>query len=357
MAHLRRIVSRDRPATRPLVALSVLLALAAAGCGGAGGGGGSDGGEPPQTAERSAAYSVSRVETLGALTTASDVNEQGVVVGSGPAEGGAAGELHSFAWQDGTAADLGPIAAHGVNDQGEVSGDVGAVAALWHADGAEVPLAYGSARALNDEGHVVGEARTAQGRLRAFRWDGVQVTALETLGGDNSGAYAVNDAGQAAGWSEDADGLVRACAWSSAGLATDLGTLGGERSMAYGINDGGTVVGYAATAGGVDHAFLAGSGAAMIDLGSLGGYSVAYDVDASGRVVGESAAADGMPHAFLWQDGEMIDLNDLLPAGSPWLLTRALALSDTGHVVGQGILEGVERAFLLTLVPSEPSAL
>ncbi|MBI5016654.1 MAG: hypothetical protein HZB55_14340 [Deltaproteobacteria bacterium] len=356
MAFHRRTAVPTPASTRPLVLVAILLTLAGFGCGAGAGGGGSDGGEPPKTAERAGGYSVSHIDALDRLSTASDVNAQGVVVGSGPAERDGGGPTHAFAWLNGTAEDLGLDSAQAVNDAGEISGEDGPVATVWRPDGSKVQLAYGSARALSNTGHVVGEARTAQGHIRAFLWDGHEVTALDTLGGANSGAYAVNDSGQVAGWSENAEGLVRACAWV-AGSPTDMGTLGGARSMAYAISAAGVVVGYAATADGVDHAFVAEPDTEMIDLGSLGGYSVAYDVDAAGRVVGESAAADGAPHAFLWENGDMVDLNDLLPPASGWLLIRALAVSDKGHVVGQGLLDGVERAFLLALQGPEPASL
>jgi probable HAF family extracellular repeat protein len=184
--------------------------------------------------------------------------------------------------------------------------------------------------------------------VHAFLWGHGELTDLGTLGGDSSVAYSINDSGQAAGWAENAEGQVRACLWEENGAA-DLGTLGGSRSMAYAINAAGQIVGYASTRSGVDHAFLAANGSGMVDLGSLGGYSVAYDVDRFGRVVGESATSAGAVHAFLWHDGEMIDLNDLLPPGSDWELVRAGVITDIGHVYGQGKLAGLERAFRMTI--------
>ena len=55
---------------------------------------------------------------------------------------------------------------------------------------------------------------------------------------------------------------------------TDIGTLGGENSVAEGINGAGRVAGWSETAGGSAHAFITGpNGAGMTDLGTLGGFS------------------------------------------------------------------------------------
>lgn len=45
----------------------------------------------------------------------------------------------------------------------------------------------------------------------------------------------------------------------------------------------------------------------------------------------------------------MVDLNRLLPAGSGWFLSDAHGLDETGHIVGDGIDDGRQRAYLLTL--------
>jgi hypothetical protein len=44
----------------------------------------------------------------------------------------------------------------------------------------------------------------------------------------------------------------------------------------------------------------------------------------------------------------MTDLNELLPAGSGWVLTSASGISDGGQIVGTGTLNGMTKAFLLT---------
>jgi hypothetical protein len=46
----------------------------------------------------------------------------------------------------------------------------------------------------------------------------------------------------------------------------------------------------------------------------------------------------------------MSDLNDLIPTDSGWELTAAESINDAGQIVGAGKLDGLTRAFLLTLV-------
>jgi len=54
-------------------------------------------------------------------------------------------------------------------------------------------------------------------------------------------------------------------------------------------------------------------------------------------------------HAFLWKDGVMIDLNDLIPKGSPWMLQSAAGINAAGQIAGQGLINGEVHAFLATL--------
>ena len=54
--------------------------------------------------------------------------------------------------------------------------------------------------------------------------------------------------------------------------------------------------------------------------------------------------------ATLWLDEEPFDLNDLIPNNSGWTLLEARAVNEQGQIVGTGVLQGQERAFLLTPV-------
>ena len=57
--------------------------------------------------------------------------------------------------------------------------------------------------------------------------------------------------------------------------------------------------------------------------------------------------ADGA-HALLWQNGQMIDLNGCIPAGSGWVLTGASDINNQGQICGTGKHNGQQAGFLLT---------
>jgi len=328
-------------------ATTLTLSTSLSACGG-GAGSGSNSSSSQAPARPSPRTVVTEVGPSDTPSVAYDLNASCEVVGaSGSAE---RADERAFRWQTGEARELSGRLARAVNDLGEAVGEAGGIAYLWGVDGAPTPVAYGAAHGINNQGQVVGEAAFDLGGLRAFLWQRGGIADLGTLGGEWSSAYAINDAGQIAGWAETADGRIVAVRWEP-GAIWELGTLGGATSMAYGINESGQVVGYSANESNDDRAFLFDPETGMIPMGTLGGYSVAYDVDNTTRVVGESLASCGRTHAFLWQDGRMLDLNDLLPVGSGWELTRALAINDEGQVVGEGLFRGERRAFLLDGLP------
>ena len=103
----------------------------------------------------------------------------------------------------------------------------------------------------------------------------------------------------------------------------------------------------------VSHGFMWQNGE-LFDLGSLGGsVGAASAINDNGQIVGLSLIGDACGsalHPFLWQEGVMIDLNDVIPEDSGWLyIENAVAINNAGQIVGQGWTEDFhEHAFLLT---------
>jgi probable HAF family extracellular repeat protein len=311
--------------------------------------------------------------------------------------GGLTGRPSSFAYDINASGQVVGYARAGINDRraflysGGTMTDLGTM-------GGSMSEAYG----INASGQIVGWSYTASDAAqRAFLYSGGHMTDLGTLGGANSWANAINESGQIAGsanWVPPPYGGTRAFLYSG-GRMTSLGTLGGEDGGGTAINARGQVVGYSTTPGNVDcHAFLW-SGTSMLDFGSLHpGFSYAFSINDSGQVAGILRHTSGYDRAFLYSAGEiivfgtlggntnyasdinaggqivgwsytngnteahaalcsgstMVDLNDLIAPASGWTLREATAINDSGWIVGHGLHNGNERAFLLTPVP-EPS--
>nr|MCU0234964.1 hypothetical protein [Thermoanaerobaculales bacterium] len=209
---------------------------------------------------------------------------------------------------------------------------------------------------LNDAGQVVGISTSDSGFQHAFFYDS-DAGFLADLGafpGDAvSYANAVNDARQIAGWSSASGGVSGGMAFLIDGdTRLPLGTLGGSTSAAFDLDETGRVVGWSTLAGDATYHGFLWDGGQMTDLGDLDGApTIASGVHASGYVVGYSttSATEFVPQrAFLYAQGEMVDLNTLLPEDSAWELVAALGVNGAGQIVGFGTLDGASdrRAFL-----------
>jgi len=290
-------------------------------------------------------------------SVAEAVNDKGQIVGSGGAGGGA------FLWENGVVRRLGTLPgmtsarAEDINENGQVVGyattESTYQAFIWTAAGGMQPLA-GSlggcctlARAINDHGVVVGEARLPgtgahavvweNGVMRdiqsfptgsTFPWDisnygavgqwntsdaaflwtsGAGMSPLAGLAAKNDVAIGINDLGQVVGWYPRTPTAVNTAFLWTNGVVTDLGTLGGTSSVAWAINNAGQIVGRADLprkgAQSPYHAFLWTAAAGIRDLGlpSDAALAQARDVNENGWVVGERYVGSGQSRATLWK--------------------------------------------------------
>jgi probable HAF family extracellular repeat protein len=207
-------------------------------------------------------------------------------------------------------------------------------------------------------------------RFEAVSWgpDG-EILRLPPLQGDTvSFAFGINERGQTVGVSglcsnvslppNAPPGGPHAVLWEKDGSVTDLGTLPGGvengNNVATSINDRGEVVGTSLMSDGTVHAFLWTRKRGMQDLGLPANdfVSVAgccHTINNRGQVVGFSfPGAFGGGRALIWEDNVPIDLNTLIPAGSPWYLQAATSINDAGEIVGWGTINGEVHAFLAT---------
>jgi probable HAF family extracellular repeat protein len=96
----------------------------------------------------------------------------------------------------------------------------------------------------------------------------------------------------------------------------------------------------------------------ITDLGVIGSdtCSFASSINAQGQVVGDSKPGCGpdSDRSFLWEDGSIIDLNTLIPSGSPLYLQFTDSINDRGEITGNGSdASGNSHAFLL--IPCDES--
>lgn len=119
-----------------------------------------------------------------------------------------------------------------------------------------------------------------------------------------------------------------------AGGEIHLGALAGTWSAANGLNDNAEVVGSsdAYRFGLITNVMMNASG-----LGTANQISAGYVLT---------------HHAFLWRNGALLDLNELVSTNSGWELNEATAINNAGQIVGNGIFNGEQRAFLLTPIDS-----
>ncbi len=252
--------------------------------------------------------------------------------------------------------------------------------ALWNGNTIKLSTLGGNnamALALNDRDQAVGVAENNIHDpscpspqvldFEAVTWgQDRQIQALPPLPGDTVGfALAINNSGQIAGSSGTcantvvtATGLFagpHAVLWRN-GAAINLGSLGGTMGKAGAINDRGEVAGFSSVPDDSSvHPFLWTAATGMQDLGPLGADVLADPAGINNRtqVVGGSCDMSGNCRAFLWDNNAMTDLNDLIPANSPWYLAYALGINDAGEIVGFAVEKstGNTYAYLASPLP------
>lgn len=223
------------------------------------------------------------------------------------------------------------------------------------------------AYSINNRGQVVGFAENGifdstcivpsqTMRYEATLWepDGY-VTELTPLPGDTvSFAFSINNEGEAVGVSgrcsnvslpPTAPGGPHAVLWERDGHVINLGSLPGGvmNNIAGSINNRGEVAGTSALSDGTVHSFVWNRKSGMKDIGSLPGAVVTVtpccgSINDEGEAVGFSVdGTTGNLRAFVWQNGEITDLNSLIPTDSPLYLLMANIVNSRGEIVGLGL--------------------
>jgi probable HAF family extracellular repeat protein len=303
------------------------------------------------------AYSITDLGTLGGslLSRALEINDRGKIVGVSSVSGTA--DLHAFLYERGRMTDLFPglptSNASDINSRGKIVGTAGGRAFIYRRGQVThigVGAGFSSASGINHRGSVVGSFDLPGLPIsHAFLYKHGQIIDLTpTLPSTGplatfSTALDINDRGVVIGWSGSSHGVFapRPFLWRRGTLADLPLTLPGDTfARPNRINDSGDVVGssHPPQATQPSHAVLLRHDR-LISLGP----GAARSINNRGQVVG-----DGPGGAFLYQRGSRIELNSLLPASSGWTLSRAGDINDRGQIVGWGIHNDAQRAFLLS---------
>jgi probable HAF family extracellular repeat protein len=306
--------------------------------------------------------------TLGGPTSAaSDLNNKEYVVGSSSMQSDQ--QSSAFAWSEGLmepmeASEGLTTEAYAVNEAGTAAGSVisknDEVPEKWPAlwvDGAYLPLEtpleeQGSARDINDSGYAAGHTIVDTDNEILIWQNGILADNV-TVDDGIAEVNAVNNMNQIVGFVHD--GAGNSAFLLQEGAFTKLGTLGGQNSIAHDINDLGLIVGESSTSENkAVHAFVW-EDRKMVDLDipddTFGDTSRALGINNENIIVGEAQVGESM-HAVLWNEEGIVDLNDYLPDDSEWeVLRSAVSINDKGSVVGVGIMDGQEQAFLLEASP------
>jgi probable HAF family extracellular repeat protein len=242
--------------------------------------------------------------------------------------------------------------AHDINNSGRIVGwhdrddDDLDWLAFVHDDGVTLNLGTfpgavaSSARAVNNIGQVVGtwHTTTSNNTAVAFFWEDDEMVDLgPDLGTAHSWAADINDLGQVTGWRGPGSFLSgSAYVWQN-GAVIDIGFIpGGTYGNGQAINNQGQVVVTGRPEGPdvVTHTYLWQHGTwtgpiMRDDCESCQG----TDINDTGVVVGRCRlAATGTWFGFVWSDGELRDLNDLLPWDWEPVIETAYAINASGQI-------------------------
>jgi probable HAF family extracellular repeat protein len=250
---------------------------------------------------------------------------------------------------------------------------------------------HGFAAGVNNRGQIVGWAETLVEdetcdeqssqvlQFRAVLWEPkggssgrTKTTELRPFGDDaTSAATAINDDGVAVGISGRCDQAVgrfsaqHAVLWDKNGKPTEIPNLGGTSwHTPMDINRQGDVAGFSnpdepgdEVGDFISRAFLWIHGSAeAIDIGTLDDdpFSEAFALNAGGQVVGISFGDAVLgPRAFIYENGELIDLNDLVDI-APDVLMSAQDINEAGQITGR-VRDGLTgEVFAFVATPVEP---
>ena len=309
----------------------------------------------PQVSAGTTGYEVIDIgpppETGGGVATS--VNDDGIATVGGGGFG--------FVWSEGSLTTLNPLSgssqstAQCINNKGIAVGSSlggpqratqwkrGRAKALGKLSGYKSSAAEG----VNGKGQIVGIVSKGTGDLVPVLWSGGKPRKLPVLAGATvSAAHGINDRSQIVGYSGTGT-TFHAVLWEGRRL-TDLGLLPGFPSTsALDINTTGSLI-VGCALGNLTGKAVAWTNRALVPLPDFGGsFNCARATNSGGAIVGMARLPNGADRAVIWRNGEIQDLNTLLPPDSGWVLQDAYDVNESGWVVGYATHNEDVRGFLL----------
>jgi len=291
---------------------------------------------------QSEVYELVDLGTLGGTRSfASAISNNGVVVGTAY---DSQNQIHAFSY-DGTLQTLTPETkqAFGINDSGQIVGRLTGGAFIYE-NGVMTKISADSAFDVNNNSQVVGYVRGSSNY--AFLYGNNVLTNLGILpNAFSSSATAINDNGIIVGNSSGTSFI-----YQNDQLAP-IDVISNRFSITNDINNNDQIVGYYKNLDNKWDAFVISDGLLSLhDFNDSNTFASA--INDSGKIVGwyQSGFSSFITSAMLIEsDGNVVDLNSLETVGAVFeRLTRANDINNRGQIVGSGIINGEEHAFLLT---------
>lgn len=323
-----------------------------------------------------------RIQDLGTLQGGDEslqglaLNNTGAVVGDSANFDRFRPRIGSFIWENGRMRGLVPevnwspyYTAVDVNDAGIAVGNIvdrreRSTLPVLYRDGKVIHLFGEPARGLDGDAKAINNAGVVVGWFngRAFMHDGTSRTFIP-VGHPTQFVQAldINDHGLVVGSAVGGNSFN--FLWDGTEI-TRLPKLPGNQSFTpVSINNSGAVVGTVSIPrpgqDTLSQAYIYADGRyqALGPAGTRADYLMPSAINDRNWVVG-SAPDEGSDNrqGFLWRNGREVDLNDLLTEDSAgWDLVSARDVNNRGQIVGWGIFNGLNRAYLATPVPETES--
>jgi probable HAF family extracellular repeat protein len=271
----------------------------------------------------------------------------------------------------------------GLNSDGQAAGDssspTAAIATLFSGGKVTNISPSGSsvsiATAINDSGEVAGwstsNSATFDPQAFVFLNGGITNINSPSLFPSGTEPAGINNSGAVVGTGYLTSANFHAFLYSG-GKMTDLGPPNAYQASAVAINNSGQIIGgyslNSGASGEIDGSIFFASGApahaakffngAWTDLGAISGASAtrATGISLSGQIVGTAFFPQTQYHPpkpgkhvpFLVTSSGLVDLNTLIPAGTGFTLTDAVAINNSGQILCDANAGAHEHAVLLT---------